>query len=82
MSSMNASSFLPIGGPYVSFVRFSTADSMMRCTSSEDVRDEKLMFRMMFVSALRLRRYADMMAVLAVPRSPTSSTGRLIYGNR
>ena len=44
MSSTKMRSRLPGGGPYVSFVRFSTFASRFRCTSSDVVRDEKLMF--------------------------------------
>lgn len=44
MSSMKQATFLPMGGPNVSFVRFSTAASRVRCTSIEDVLDEKLIF--------------------------------------
>jgi hypothetical protein len=41
---MNAISFLPTGGPKTFFVRFSTAASIVLCTSSDVVRDEKFMF--------------------------------------
>lgn len=44
MSSMKMISRLPGVGPYVSFVRFSTFVSRLRCTSREVVRLEKLMF--------------------------------------
>lgn len=103
MSSMKAAIFLPIGGPYVSLVRFSTDDSMICCTPSEDVLDEKLMFRIIcknfekfykrdtgFYDGFKrtlvsmgkhLRKFA-MTDVLAVPRSPTNSTGRFTYLNR
>ena len=53
MSSMNMMSFLPIGGPYVSLLRFSVASSIARCTSMEEVREEKFMFRMMWLVASR-----------------------------
>lgn len=46
MSSIKQAIFLPIGGPYVSLVRFSTAASRVRCTSSDEVLDEKLIFSM------------------------------------
>lgn len=48
ISSIKAAIFLPIGGPYVSFVRFSTDDSMIRCTSNDDVLDEKFMFNIVY----------------------------------
>lgn len=41
MSSINAAIRLPIGGPNVFLVRFSTDASMVRWTSSDEVRDEK-----------------------------------------
>jgi len=53
MSSMNMMSFLPIGGPYVSLLRFSVESSIARCTSMDDVRDEKFMFRMTWLPASR-----------------------------
>ena len=44
MSSMKTSSLFPGGGPKLSLVLFSTLDSSVRCTSIEDVREEKFMF--------------------------------------
>lgn len=42
MSSMNTSRRLPMGGPYVSLVRFSTFVSKFLWMSREVVREEKL----------------------------------------
>lgn len=44
-SSINVISFLPNGGPYVSFVRFSVDDSRFRCRSMEEVRLEKFIVK-------------------------------------
>lgn len=52
-SSRNMMSFLPMGGPYVSLLRFSVLSSMARCTSMEEVRLEKLMLRMMLTAGSR-----------------------------
>lgn len=38
----------PSGGPNVSFVRFSMADSMTCWTSSEDVLDENIIFNVFY----------------------------------
>ena len=70
-SSTKTTSFLPAGGPKVSLVRFSIDASMAVCTSSEEVRDEKLMPSVVNLSGLRLPRYLEITVVLAVPLSPT-----------
>mmetsp|Transcript_24010 Transcript_24010/g.78157 ORF Transcript_24010/g.78157 Transcript_24010/m.78157 type:complete len:343 (+) Transcript_24010:668-1696(+) len=75
-SSIKTRRRFPIGGPYVSLVRFSTEASSERCTSIEVVRDEKLMLSKLFVWPSRLPRYCAMVTVLAVPLSPTRSTAR------
>mmetsp|Transcript_14110 Transcript_14110/g.33895 ORF Transcript_14110/g.33895 Transcript_14110/m.33895 type:complete len:262 (+) Transcript_14110:1223-2008(+) len=74
-SSKNRIRRLPIAGPYVSFVRFSTMSSTDRCTSMEVVRLEKFMLRITFLVASRFIRYLAMVTVLAVPESPTNNTG-------
>ena len=74
-SSKYRSIRLPIAGPNVSLVRFSTDPSSTLWTSIDVVRDEKFMFSTTFFSGSRPPRYLLMVTVLAVPESPTNSTG-------
>mmetsp|Transcript_633 Transcript_633/g.2109 ORF Transcript_633/g.2109 Transcript_633/m.2109 type:complete len:231 (+) Transcript_633:5164-5856(+) len=74
-SSKNSTSFLPAGGPKVSFVRFSTTSSTPRCTSIDVVLDEKFIPSNTCFSIASLERYLPIVTVFAVPLSPTNKTG-------
>ena len=65
----------PAGGPYESFVRFSTMSSTPRCTSIDVVRLEKFIPSKTFFWMSRFARYLAIVTVFAVPLSPTNSTG-------
>ena len=74
-SSKYKSIRLPIAGPNVSLVRFSTEPSSTLWTSNDVVRDEKFMLSTMFFSGSKSPRYLLIVTVFAVPESPTNSTG-------
>ena len=69
-SSTKKRSFLPAGGPNVSFVRFSSTSSRPICTSFDDVRLEKFCASDVNASGSRDSKYFWMIVVFAVPDSP------------
>lgn len=73
---MKMISFLPADfGPYCLNVLLSMFSSIMFWKSREEVLEEKLMLRMMYLSESKLLNYEFTVTVLAVPDSPQNITG-------
>lgn len=74
---MKTAKRFPSGGPNVSFVRFSMADSMTCWTSSDDVLDENIILRVFYEDETDLLIYEKKLQ--PQPRKLTKLSGSRLF---